>query len=85
MGCILYIIGYEEKIIGWIQSSHCNCIVQVVPEKLCKKSLIFLIMAHNYYIYLKGNWQLYCKLSTSNKLVIKTGIQNPLDMHLKEK
>ena len=23
---ILYIIGYEDKTIGWIQSPHCNCI-----------------------------------------------------------
>ena len=38
-------------------------------------------MAHNYYIYLKDSRQLYCKLSTSNKLGIKSGIQNPLDIH----
>ena len=23
---ILYIIGYEDKTIGWIQSPNCNCI-----------------------------------------------------------
>ena len=45
---------------------------------MCKRSLIFFIMAHNYYRYLKNSWQLYCKLSTSNKLVIKTGEQNPM-------
>ena len=70
---------------NFINLSFVDKLYKLFPKTLCRRSLIFLIMAHSYYNYLKDSRQLYCKLSTSNKLVIKTGIQNPLDIHEKEK
>ena len=43
---ILYIIGYEDKIIGWIQSAHCNC-VQLYDR--------YLTIQYLWFVFLKAN------------------------------